>query len=150
MSKRRNNDLSEDNTSKDNTQPTAKRARNPPGFRVSRPPSAQSASRSTAASSSSGLTNSHITSLVIGSNGRLAGRRTDRSHFISPANIISSTTEPPEDENIIPSEFDRPEDLPEDAFQANSIDVPTEPKPKRKRNNNTRVCDFFIDHYVPD
>ena len=95
------------------------------------PPAAQSASQSTATSSSS------IRTLVVGSNGCLAGRRTDRSHLISPANII-------------PSGIDLPEDLPEDSFQATSTDVPTEPKPKQKRNNNTRVCVFFTDHYFPD
>lgn len=128
MSKRRNNDAL-----KDNTQPTAKRVRNPPGFRVARPPS-------TAASSS---TNSRITALVVGSNGRLAGKRKDRSHPILPANINPTTTDLPEDTNY-------GTDLPEDAFQASSTDVPTEPKPKRKRNNDTQVCDFFTDHYFPD
>lgn len=130
MSKRRNNDAS-----KGNTLPTTstKRARNPPGFRVAHPPAAQSAPRSTAASSSSTLTNSRIRTLVVGSNGRLAGRRMDRTHhLVLPANDI-------------PSGIDLPQDLPEDAFQATSTDVPTdsEPKPKRKRNNNTRVCVFF-------
>ena len=136
MSKRRNHD--------DNTQPTAKRSRIPPGFRVARPPAAQSASQSTATSSSS------IRTLVVGSNGHLAGRHMDRSHLISPANIIPTATDLPEDANIIPSRIDLPEDLTEDSFQATSTDVPTEPKPKRKRNNNTRVCVFFTDHYFPD
>jgi hypothetical protein len=56
----------------------------------------------------------------------------------------------PEEANIIPSGIDLPEDLPEDAFQATSTDVSTDPKPKRKRNNTTRVCEFFTDRYFPD
>ena len=136
MSKSRNHD--------DNTQPTAKRSRIPPGFRVACPPAAQSASQSTATSSSS------IRTLVVGSNGRLSGRCTDRSHLISPANIIPTATNLPEDANIIPSGIDLPEDLPEDSFQATSTDIPTEPKPKWKRNKNTWVCVFFTDYYFPD
>ena len=145
MSNRRNNEAL-----KDNTQPTAKRAHNPPGFRIARVPAAQSASRSTTAGSSSTSTNSRIRSLVVGSNGHLAGRCTDRSHLILPENITPTTTDLPEEANIIPSGIDLPEDLPEDAFQATSTDVSTDPKPKRKRNNNTWVCEFFTDCYFPD
>ena len=137
MSKRRNNDAL-----KDNTQTTAKRARNPSGFRMARPPAAQIASRSTAASSSSTLANSRITTLVVGTNGRLAGKRKDRSHLTTPANTLP--TSPNDDPNIIPNEIDGHNDMPE------TFDVPTEPKPKRKRNNNTRVWVLFIDSYLPD
>ena len=135
MSKRRNDDVLQDNT--------AKRARNPPGFRAARPPAT--------ASSSSMLTNSRIRTLVVGSNGRLAGRRKDRSHLTTPANIQPTSPNQPEDANIIPSEIDDSVNVPEDAIQE-TCDVPaaSEPKRKRKRNNNTRVWNFFTELYFPD
>jgi hypothetical protein len=136
---------------KDNTQATARRSRNPSGFRVARPPATQSASRSTAASSSSTLANSRIRTLVVGSNGRLAGRRKDRSHLTTPANIQPTSPNQPEDANVIPSEIDDSVNVPEDAIQE-TCDVPaaSEPKRKRKRNNNTRVWNFFTELYFPD
>jgi hypothetical protein len=127
MSKRRNDDAL-----KDNSQATAKRARYPTGFRAARP----------TASSSSTLTSSHIRTLVLGSDGRLASRRKDKSHLTTtqtpstPAPIQADTSAV----NVIPSTAD----LPEDAFQAASTDVQTEPKPKRKRDNKNRVCDSTI------
>jgi hypothetical protein len=137
MSKCRNDDALNDNT-----QANAKRARQPRGFRFARPPAAQSAPQSSVPSSSSTTTNSHIRTLAVGSGGRLAGKRKDKSHLTSSAKII-----PPdlaEDANVIPREADFPEDLPEDSFQATSTDVQTEPKPKRKRKNNNRVCDSLL------
>ena len=104
--------------------------RNPPGFRVARPTTAQ-ISKSTAASPSS-TTNSSIRTLSVGSNGRLVGRRKDRSHLASPANIIPTTTNLPEDTNVVPCETDLPDDQP-------TFD--DEPKAKRKKKRNTQVCD---------
>lgn len=46
-------------------------------------------------------------------------------------NVNAGTTDQPEQ---------LPEHLPEDFFQVASTDVPAVPKPKRKRNNDTRVC----------
>jgi hypothetical protein len=139
MSKRRNDDALNDNT-----QANAKRARQPRGFRFARPPAAKSASQSTVPSSSSTTSNSHIRTLAVGSGGRLAGKRKDKSHLTSSAKIIPSDPDLPEDATVIPNEADFPEDLPEDSFQATSTDVQTEPKPKRKRNNNNRVCDSLL------
>ena len=120
MSKRRNND-----TSKDDTQATGKRARKATaGFRVARPPAAQSTSQSTVAVS----TSSRITTLALGPKGRRVSKRQDKSRPAtqSTPSTISSTAE-----------------LLEDAYQAAPIDLELEvgPKPKRKRDNNTKVCD---------
>ena len=78
MSKRRNND-----TSKDDTQATGKRARKPTaGFRVARPPAAQSTSQSTVAVP----TSSRITTLALGPKGRRASKRKDKSRPAPPPN----------------------------------------------------------------
>lgn len=126
MSKRRNND-----TSKDDTQATGKRARKPTaGFRVARPPAAQSTSQSTVAVP----TSSRITTLALGPKGRRASKRKDKSR---PA--TQST----------PSAIPSPAELLEDAYQAAPIDseLEVEPKPKRKRDNKTKVCDFVATKY---
>jgi len=77
MSKRDNNGLR-----KDDTPVSAKRSRKATGFRIARPPVADNASRS-AGSASSMSTSSRITTLVLGSNGRLGGRRKDKNHLTS-------------------------------------------------------------------
>jgi hypothetical protein len=117
MSKRRN----DNDTSKDNIQATGKRARNhTAGLRVARPPAAQSRSRSTAISSSTS-TCSRITTLALGPKGRRVGKRKDKSH--------TATQSTP---SAIPSTADLA-----------PVDTQLEvgPKPKRKRNNKTKVCD---------
>jgi len=89
MSKRRNEEL------KDDTQATAKRIRKPTGFRMARPPAAENASRSARASLSTS-TSSRITTLVVGNNGRLGGRRKDKNHLISkyPPNQVLQSLSP--------------------------------------------------------
>jgi hypothetical protein len=78
MSKRRNDD-----TLRDDAPAAAKRSRKPTGFRVARPP-AENASRSASSSSSS-----RITTLVLGRNGRIGGRRKDKNH------LTTSSKNPP-------------------------------------------------------
>jgi hypothetical protein len=117
---------------------TPKRVRNPTGFRVARPPVTQSTSQS-----ESTATSSHIRTLVLGSNGRLSGRRKDKSH-------LTSNTQTPSTPAPILGSADLPADLPEDVFlQEASIDVQTKPKPKRKRNNTARVCDSSFTSVTP-
>ena len=133
MSKCRNNNSLKDAGA------TAKQARNT-GFRVVHPPAAQSPSRSTANSLSTS-TSSRITTLALVPKGRLAGRRKDRSHLTTQ----STPSMPPSTHVDTPAPIvaDTPgaTDLPEDAFEAASAGVQTEPKPKRKRDNKTQVCD---------
>jgi len=133
----------------------------PTGFRVARPPVQQSAERSraassTAAGSSSASTSSRITTLVLGPNGRLASKRKDRSHLTAQS---TPSTSPPTEAGTTPIHADttpapvvRAEapaanvpssatETPDQAFQPSFIDIQTEPKPKRKKDNTTRVCD---------
>ena len=117
---------------------TPKRVRNPTGFRVARPPVTQSTSQS-----ESTATSSHIRTLVLGSNGRLSGRRKDKSH-------LTSNTQTPSTPAPILGSADLPADLPENVFlQEASIDVQTKPKPKRKRNNTARVCNSSFTSVTP-
>ena len=158
MSKRRNDDAP-----KDDTPSTAKRSRKPPGFRNARPPGVENTARAARTSSSSSRS-STISTLVLGPNGRLGGRRKDRSHLISkyyPSNRsqfpnliftlaaplpgIEAAENPVENFTPCTTDMDLPQaDLRSDEnLSTASPDVATEsgPKLKRKRKNDTRVCD---------
>ena len=132
-----------DDTPKDGAQTSAKQAHNPTTeFQVAHPQEAQSTSRlmtspSTAASSCTTSTISHITTLAIGSSGRLKGRQKDRSH---PTTELSPSTLPPTQADApSPNIAPRTPDFPEDTFQATSADIETDYKPKQKQDNKTWV-----------
>lgn len=150
MSKRTNDD-----GLKHGQSANAKRSRKSTGFRPARPQQA--------GPESSSSTSSRITTLVLGPNGRLGGKRKDktRSQLVSKYPLDSTPSMPTQfyttaphiqaetpAEKVIPSATDIPEFLYEGTFQpeAASIEVTTgtEPKAKRKRNNDSRVCDSAL------
>ena len=137
MAKRQNVD-----ESKNEPEAPAKRARKPTGFRTARPRPHESQSV-TAGSSSSSLTTSRITTLVLGPNGRLVGKRKNRTHITAQSTL---STPPPNqvDATAVDAPEDGLPDMTENGFQSAEAVVQIETKPKRKRDNTTQVSNCIL------
>ena len=122
-------------------QAPSKQPRNPTGFRVAHP---RSQDPTPTNPSSSMSTTSRVRMLAVGPNSHLASKRKDRCHVTTqplpsaPPPIQADTTL----EDVTADVAEPPE------VQAASVEeVVIVEKPKRKRDNKTRVCIHFLGNH---
>ena len=112
---------------------TRTRQRLRPGFHAARSQEQENATPCT----SSLTTNSRITTLVLGANGRLKAKHKDRSHNPSVANPASIATTSADDATPHGYEVDS---MPFSNFSGNPTTPPTETRRKQKTTTNAQVC----------
>ena len=123
-------------------QAPSKQPRNPTGFRIAHP---RSQDPTPANASSSTSTTSRVRMLVVGPNGRLASKRKDRSHVTTQPS--PSTPPPIQADTTLEDDVTADVAEPPEVQVASVEEVIIVEKPKRKRDNKTRVCIYFLGNH---